>query len=375
MRTYYNSSSFERGRGENSHLVDIFSSPISRVDMSKYRIRPMVGQRRGINSSRVTCRRARANLRVNRISTTCRAQGKGRNGSQGKNSSRSREGGVPKEATITTRRHIVVKVATNGTNCGRRCSRVRRCNRRGVGSIRFVFLDTGMLGVTRVTWIYARCGAGWLVGRRCPSVLLRGTMKRFTGLPNIKHGATVQLMLRLLERSATIMRTFNGTVVALGRRIGCYGIYRGVSSARAYHVYSGPTQSTSAVYIIRDVHSIVTIRTARRCEKLCRILKKIVSPVSNVNPSSLRVRDLIRQIGNNRIGRIVLTLDSAVRKSAAGFCVSHGLSNVSIGLDIVTHNVSVKSRLRCASRIALKHSVVGHALFAKATWAKGGEGE
>lgn len=206
------------------------------------------------------------------------------------------------------------------------------------------------------------------VGRRCPSILLRGTIKRFTGLPNVKQGATVQLMLRLLHRSATAMRTFDDTVSALGGRIGCYGIYRGVSSASIYHVYSGPSHSIAAIYIMRGVHSIVTMRGARRCHKLCRILNKIVSPVSNVKPSSLRVRDLMGHIGRNAIGRMVLTLDSAVRKSAAGFCVFHGLTNYSIGVAIVTHKVSVNSRLRCASRIALKHSVIGHITFAKALW-------
>lgn len=209
------------------------------------------------------------------------------------------------------------------------------------------------------------------VGRRCPSILLRGTINRFSGLPNVKHGATVELILRLLQRSATAIRTFKGSVVALGHRIGCYGMYRGVSSARVYRVYTGPRQSTSAVYIIRGVHSMVTIRTARRCQKLCRILNNIVSPVSKMKPDSLRVRDLIRQMSRNKVGRIVLTLDAAVRKSAAGFCVCHGLSGLNIGLDIVTHNVSIKSRLRCTSRIALNHDVIGQALFAKAMWSVG----
>ncbi len=190
-------------------------------------------------------------------------------------------------------------------------------------------------------------------------------MNKFTGLPNVKHGATLHLILRLLHRPTTRTRSFTSTVTALHHRIGCYGIYRGVSSDSIYSVYSRPSHSGDVIYIIRAIHSIVTIRGASLCQNLCRILNKIVSPVSNVNPSSLRVSDLIRHIHSNRIGRIVFTLDPAVRKSAAGFCVCHGLRTANIGVSTLSHNVSINSRLRCTSRTALKHSLIGHVPFAK----------
>ncbi len=218
-------------------------------------------------------------------------------------------------------------------------------------------------------WVYGTvCGSLFSIGRRCPSMLLRGTIGRFTGLPKVNSGATVHLMLRLLQRRMSTIRDFKRSLVALGRRIGCYAIYRGLSSARIYKVYTSTRQSRALVYIIRGVRSIVTVRGARRCGKMCRILNKIVSPVSNINPSSLRVRSLIRHIHRNRIHRIVLTLDPAVRKSAAGFCVCEGVRTLGIGVDIVTQKITRGSRLRCASRIALKHSVIGHIAFGKRVW-------
>lgn len=207
-----------------------------------------------------------------------------------------------------------------------------------------------------------------IVIRRCSSTLLRGTIKRFSGLPNVKHGATLHLILFVLHERRKSISRFISTVTQVGHRIGCYHIYRGVDSARIYPVYSSPQHSTSIVYIIRGIRSILTIRGARRFRKLCRILNNVVSPVSNVKPTSLRVSSLIRHITTKKMGRIVLTLDDAVRNSAAGFCVSHGLTSCPIGLSIVTQNVSIKSRLRCASRIALNEDVLGEAPFGRWGW-------
>lgn len=204
---------------------------------------------------------------------------------------------------------------------------------------------------------------GGQVGRGCPSILLRGTIGRLSSLPKIKQGATLELTLRVLHHSINCARKFTSTLLTLHHSIGCYGIYRGVYSSSIYTVYISYRHSRSAIYIIRGVGRIVTVRGAKRFHNICRILNNVVSPVSKVNPNSLRVSDLMRQITKKRIGRIILTLDAAVRNSAAGFFVCHGLSSCSIGVSIVTHNISVNSRVRCTSRVALKHSVIGHADF------------
>lgn len=181
-------------------------------------------------------------------------------------------------------------------------------------------------------------------------------MSRFHGVPSMNAGSTREVTFCILKLSSGKATRLTGTVIATRRGVRRYGVYHGLARSRVYPVYDGRGHSESAVYIIRDPHSIVTFRHARRCHNLCRILRNIVSPVGNVNPSSLAIGRLLLHVGSD-MGRIVVTAGPAMRNRTATVCVDGLLGPVNVGMAELTCNIPMNTSLRCTSRMALVHTL------------------
>lgn len=134
--------------------------------------------------------------------------------------------------------------------------------------------------------------------------------------------------------------------------IHCYGRYYALASGSVYPVYDGPSQSRGAVVMIRAPHSLTTCRGAKGCGKICRMLRKTVSPVLKVNPKSVHLGRLVRHLRKS-ISRIVVTAGSDLRNRAATVCVDGLVGPIKVGIDEVTDNIPINNSLRCVSRMAL----------------------
>lgn len=156
------------------------------------------------------------------------------------------------------------------------------------------------------------------------------------------------------------MRRLASSVANTERGMRCYGYYYALASERVYPVYDGSGHSRSIVVIMRGAESLTTCRGANGFSNICRILRNTVSPVLKVKPSSVGLGRLVRHLTGSRMGRIVVTAGSDLRKRAATVCVDGLVGPAKVGIDEVTDKIPMKKSLRCVSRIALLHTLRKH---------------
>lgn len=180
-------------------------------------------------------------------------------------------------------------------------------------------------------------------------------------LPNINPGSTRHVTFALLRHSHDNKVHLTRTLAQTVSRVNRYTSYHAFARRRIYGVYSGPHHRRgNRVYIIRDPTSVCTVRRAKRFSNHCFILVKRLSPLSNVNPSSVKLSHLRRHLTRRGVARIVLTAGPAIRNRTATGCVTRLYTRCSIRTDQVTRNMPINNRLRVISNAALSRSLTKH---------------
>jgi recombination protein RecR len=118
-----------------------------------------------------------------------------------------------------------------------------------------------------------------------------------------------------------------------------------------------PQRDPSIICVVEEPHNILPVETTRQFSGLYHVLHGSLSPLRNIGPEQLRIKNLIERIENGQGREVILATNPTVEGEATAAYLSRLLKPLGIRVTRIAMGIPVGSDLDFADEVTMSKSL------------------
>jgi len=113
------------------------------------------------------------------------------------------------------------------------------------------------------------------------------------------------------------------------------------------------------ICVVEDARDVAALERTREYKGLYHVLHGVISPMDNVGPEKLRIKELLQRIGNNQVKEIVMATNLTVEGEATAMYIARLINPFGIKVTRIAHGIPVGGDLEYADEVTLARAFEG----------------
>ncbi|MBR7060375.1 MAG: recombination protein RecR [Eubacterium sp.] len=123
------------------------------------------------------------------------------------------------------------------------------------------------------------------------------------------------------------------------------------------------SRDKSVICVVEDPRDVVAIERTHEYNGLYHVLHGAISPMDNIGPDSIRIKELIARLGDGVVDEIIMTTNPTVEGEATAMYISRLLKPMGITVSRLAYGVPVGADLEYADEVTLSRALKGRSLI------------
>lgn len=119
----------------------------------------------------------------------------------------------------------------------------------------------------------------------------------------------------------------------------------------------------SVVCVVEDPRDVAAIERTHEYKGLYHVLHGAISPMDNVGPDQIRIKELIARLGDGTVEEVIMATNPTVEGEATAMYISRLLKPMGITVSRLAYGVPVGANLEYADEITLGRALEGRSLI------------
>ncbi len=128
-------------------------------------------------------------------------------------------------------------------------------------------------------------------------------------------------------------------------------------------LYVDPERDKTVVAVVEDPFDIVALERVGQFKGTYHVLGGLISPIDNVGPESLHVRELVQRIDDDKVKEIILATNASVEGESTGLFLAQEIGNRKVKITRLAHGLPIGLDLEYADQITLGRALEGRQAF------------
>ena len=125
------------------------------------------------------------------------------------------------------------------------------------------------------------------------------------------------------------------------------------------HLYKAPSRDKTIVAVVADPFDILSIEKTGEFSGTYHVLGGLISPIDDVGPDQLRVRELIARIKSDKVKEIILATNASVEGESTALYIQQQLKGSRVKLTRLARGLPIGVDLEYADQITLSRALEG----------------
>lgn len=182
-------------------------------------------------------------------------------------------------------------------------------------------------------------------------------------LPGIGRKTAVRLAFHLLGRSRVDAGRLATAIVEMCERVTPCTTCFHLSEGPLCSVCSDPRRDASVLCVVEDSSAVLAFERTSAYRGLYHVLGGALSPVRDVGPDSLRVRELMERVRAGGIREVILATSPNVEGEATAVYLSRLLKPEGVSISRLAQGLPAGSELDYADELTLQRAIEGRRDF------------
>ncbi len=118
-------------------------------------------------------------------------------------------------------------------------------------------------------------------------------------------------------------------------------------------LYSDPRRDKSVVAVVAEPFDLVALEKTGQFKGTYHILGGLVSPIDNVGPEQLHIKELIKRIDDDKVAEVILATNARVEGEATALYIQKQIGERKVKITRLARGLSVGVDLEYADQITL----------------------
>ena len=196
-----------------------------------------------------------------------------------------------------------------------------------------------------------------------PSQVLQDAVDAISSLPGVGSRSALRLALNLLGRPAEEITQFAGAIGRLATDIHWCKQCMMVCDGEVCPICADSRRDHSTVCVVASVRDVMSIEATSQYFGVYHVLGGIISPISGVGPSDLKIGELVERVKAGSIGEVILALSGDVEGETTSFYLYRQLAPLGVKVTTLARGLGFGDDLEYADSLTLGRSIAARQPF------------
>jgi recombination protein RecR len=180
-------------------------------------------------------------------------------------------------------------------------------------------------------------------------------IEAFGLLPGVGPRTAERYAYYLLRHSSDTPQKLAAALQALGGGVGyCTKTFALVPAGQKLSdLYTDPRRDKTVVAVVAEPFDLVALEKTGQFHGTYHVLGGLVSPIDNVGPEQLHIKELIKRIDEDKVKEVILATNASVEGESTALYIRQQIGKRKVKLTRLARGLSVGVDLEYADQISL----------------------
>lgn len=184
-------------------------------------------------------------------------------------------------------------------------------------------------------------------------------IEQFERLPGIGKKSAQRLAFYVLNLSPERAEDFANTILDAHRKIKRCQICQNLTDEPICHVCKSTSRDQSIICVVEDPRDVLAFERTKEYNGLYHVLHGLISPMDNVGPEEIYIKELLARIKNDTVKEVVMATNPTVEGEATAMYIARLLKPMGVKVTRLAYGIPVGGNLEYADEVTLYRALEG----------------
>lgn len=190
-------------------------------------------------------------------------------------------------------------------------------------------------------------------------VPLTELINQFARLPGIGKKTAQRLAYSILEQPPERAKQFADALINAREKIRFCNLCQSLTDLDVCQICSDTRRDKSVICVVEDPRDVMAFERTREFNGTYHVLHGVISPLDNVGPEKLRIKELLARLTDGTVKEIIMATNPTVEGEATASYISHLVKPMEIKVTRLAYGMPVGSDLEYADEYTLARALEG----------------
>jgi recombination protein RecR len=190
------------------------------------------------------------------------------------------------------------------------------------------------------------------------SSLLENAVNEFAKLPGIGKKTALRLVLHLLKKEVSDVKTFSETILKMREEIHFCSRCRNIADKELCNICADRSRKQELICVVETIRDVIAIESTQQYNGLYHVLGGIISPLDGIGPDQLEIDSLIKRVNEEITGELIFALSPNIQGDTTIYYISKKLKDIPVKITTIARGIAFGGELEYADEMTLARSIL-----------------
>jgi recombination protein RecR len=184
-------------------------------------------------------------------------------------------------------------------------------------------------------------------------------IEKFRSLNGVGKKSAMKMAFAVLDMAESDAFDFAQAILDVKTKVGVCKCCQNISSEEICSICASSTRDHSLICVVEDYQSMLAIEKVKEYNGVYHILHGTISPMKQIGPDKLRIKELLDRINNDNVSEIIVATNATVEGEATAMYLSRLLKPLGIKVTRIANGLPVGADIEYADSVTLFRAIQG----------------
>lgn len=188
---------------------------------------------------------------------------------------------------------------------------------------------------------------------------LQRLIEKFCTLKGVGYKTAVRYAFSVLDMDENEAEEFANAIISAKRDIHPCRICGNLSADELCNICSDKKRDNGIICVVEDSRTVMALEKVREYDGLYHVLGGVISPMDNVGPENLRIKELLKRIKTGDVREVIIATNPNIEGETTAMYISKLISPLGVKVTRLAYGVPVGADLEYADEMTLMRALDG----------------
>ena len=187
---------------------------------------------------------------------------------------------------------------------------------------------------------------------------LKLLIEEFERLPGIGKKSAVRLAFHVMNMEKSKAERFSNAIINAKEKVHLCPVCQNLTDNELCPVCKNPKRNNKIICVVENPKDIIAMEKTHEFNGLYHCLHGVISPMDNIGPEDIKLRELMVRLGEGA-EEIILATNLTVEGEATAMYIARLVKPMGIKVTRIAHGIPVGGDIEFADEITLARAIEG----------------